>query len=1712
MRANDNVKKIFDLPKDVEKLPPIKFKDIFTKLEKYMNENDLWKDKLDIKEFKNYFAKEYNVDDIRNLGVNIVNLTPLARALKNVKRLHKECVLETEANFKKELMEKFDNHRQWLTQKVDEKLQYLCSMSVKNDFEETSGLCTRSMYVNLRPFEAIEILLKEFGDSIDRRYSIKINQFLNSIKNDEYLKKLFHLGMCFSKFSIKECLKNLKLQSGMISFEESSSFYIFLRDFFKAFILKSLKTEDIQNILNRIFYESKQQIRIETIGQDKAATIKSQSNENIQSNGKLTFFLQNRPTKHETFCQVKDILNKNISNQTPILTLTLLAKIEEKLISNYSCQEFTNLGYGSFLQFLSRNEDLLEELGSYISTNKKSAKYMSNQKKHFVNHLMQLCRNYDPKKDKNRKLVEKLLLDYYSVSNINDLGYGSFSYVVDNAEKSEVNIIENIIYEDSVLDESFSKISDSSFDQEYDKIIQLINDCPLLQNIVDFTKWNYQHTNKFGDIKDVIASLKDEVYVLQVAPNVLLKLDSKASIEALKESIKIGDSHVAAGQLVSLVSIKYGSLKNTPIKLLQSDIETSFVEYAASSQNFKTKSTTNSYSYFFSFIVDFLTNLPLKFATNCIDIFFIETLAKLEGSAVNVKEKIYQQCFLYEDQTKLKFLNNLSVLCNIDEWSVKKQNKNFELDKRNTQKVFIKLIEEEKQNVEIKNEEIIENEKEEVKIVSEIDTSESKNLVRPTPSSEKVKLTENEENNIESCKLHIEKIRRETFGADLESNNESKLVIDKLKGVIGRSLERLSKDLYNEDIHFVLELIQNADDNQYQPQGYLDPTLVFLIESDRIVLLNNENGFLSENIEAICNVGGSTKKKREQGYIGRKGIGFKSVFTITDSPQIHSNGYHIKFDISNGDSIGYILPVMCREDEITESLNIKRILNEKMQLEEKFGKMNTSICLPLKTTTEEQHELLISSFTDIKHSLLLFLNRLRNLVIVKKIVKANGKPDLIHCVYHRRDINENIIEIHAGFEVSTWLLTRLRFKVPEKIKPNDSIESTEVSLAFPVRNSNDEDNDDSMAPMEKYETYAYLPLKNFGFSFIIQADFDVPANRSDIKHDNGWNQLLIEKIPELFVNSLTIFKSYKSFKDDFCAIKSFIRFIPLEEEIYYIFKNTVKQIYTALRDVEFLPVIYNKRIEYKKPTECIVIKDPAIREILTPEMVFEYLGRFYMHDSLCNDDLNTKILFNLGVRNVTTKDILHALKQALDTNREKFLDSSYTAKWLVALKRCLDNSSIDDEEYFFTQLRIFKFIPLISGDIVSLDECSVFFPETIKMKKTVSKTSKLSSPAFKSIIEDLNIININSLTCLDEKWNAQILSLLSDLGIKYIEEQQMLELHILKTLKNKELVAKKSKKTLVSYVMCMFDYWRKNEDSFELGTFNEIIPILTNNGFKSTHEEQICFTKSYGNEFDVVNDFPGFNWCLISNTYLDECKKLENTNLIKSMYKFFRIIGVVDFHLTEKKKIILTADEIENSQFKLYREVLVKLKTDEVYVFEDHVSPVFDYYLNEIEKENIEINKLYTIFEMLYKIIENNWKVKKNLKEILRTSSFVSVAINKKNMVDQINKPFNTELCESEFYKKLRNEKWIIGQMYEKNEGINLYKPSELFVENDDIKAFYGVKVPYLAIKSNLLINVLSITAKFDLNLFLEKFKLWCDESDQLGEYNLCSCAKFIKF
>lgn len=90
--------------------------------------------------------------------------------------------------------------------------------------------------------------------------------------------------------------------------------------------------------------------------------------------------------------------------------------------------------------------------------------------------------------------------------------------------------------------------------------------------------------------------------------------------------------------------------------------------------------------------------------------------------------------------------------------------------------------------------------------------------------------------------------------------------------------------------------------------------------ADGVVVGNNEKGFTERNMRSLCDVAASTKSGsklegsrtgEEQARTGEKGIGFKSVFAVSDKPHIVSGGFRIMFDAKHARCVALApLPVL----------------------------------------------------------------------------------------------------------------------------------------------------------------------------------------------------------------------------------------------------------------------------------------------------------------------------------------------------------------------------------------------------------------------------------------------------------------------------------------------------------------------------------------------------------------------------------------------------------------------------------------------------------------------------------------------------------------------------------------------------------------------------------------------------------------------------------
>lgn len=349
----------------------------------------------------------------------------------------------------------------------------------------------------------------------------------------------------------------------------------------------------------------------------------------------------------------------------------------------------------------------------------------------------------------------------------------------------------------------------------------------------------------------------------------------------------------------------------------------------------------------------------------------------------------------------------------------------------------------------------------------------------------------------------------------------------RIKDSLNNSIQTLSKDLYTKDTHFILELIQNAEDNKYIQS---EPSLSFqLVKTDptntknsdgALIIKNNEIGFSLKNVDAICAVGKTTKSKI-QGYIGEKGIGFKSVFRVTTNPYIFSNGYCFclpEHDEETG--LGFIVPRWV--DKVPEGIDLSQ----------------TTIILPL-SKPGFGYEQIEEMLREIEPESILFLSKLKEIQIKTDtgdsltILKDDSKAPLVQILVEGNRIHE------AFSYVDEFLFYNRNFTKPEYVdlEKRKDIDNRDVSIAFPLNNEKDHSGN----------IFAYLPVRSdTGLPFMINADFLLTSSREAIQEDELWNQWLRDCVPDVFI------EAFEAWLDLLKYRTRIYRFIPLESHIEFL--------------------------------------------------------------------------------------------------------------------------------------------------------------------------------------------------------------------------------------------------------------------------------------------------------------------------------------------------------------------------------------------------------------------------------------------------------------------------------------------------------------------------------------------------------------------------------
>lgn len=306
-----------------------------------------------------------------------------------------------------------------------------------------------------------------------------------------------------------------------------------------------------------------------------------------------------------------------------------------------------------------------------------------------------------------------------------------------------------------------------------------------------------------------------------------------------------------------------------------------------------------------------------------------------------------------------------------------------------------------------------------------------------------------------------------------------------------RGIWNATVEKYADPTHFIFELLQNAEDTGATWAR-------FFLETSAIIFEHNGRPFDRDDIEGITGIGNTTKLE-EANKIGCFGIGFKSVYVVTERPEVHCTieGMPISFAIRD-----LVVPELIPTTHVAPT---------------------TRIILPLAPDKSAASILGARSALDKSGP--------RSLLFLKTLTRlewSDGASDAA-CVVEDGD---------SG-------VRSLRSTVGGKPQHNDRF----IVLTRPVERENDPrqysvkialrlNDGGEIVPEESTTRLAvFFETEDLtGLHFQVHGPFQLTDNRANIKRDDPWNTRLIGELSTLLAESLPELRDQGMIKRSFLEL------------------------------------------------------------------------------------------------------------------------------------------------------------------------------------------------------------------------------------------------------------------------------------------------------------------------------------------------------------------------------------------------------------------------------------------------------------------------------------------------------------------------------------------------------------------------------------------------
>lgn len=459
---------------------------------------------------------------------------------------------------------------------------------------------------------------------------------------------------------------------------------------------------------------------------------------------------------------------------------------------------------------------------------------------------------------------------------------------------------------------------------------------------------------------------------------------------------------------------------------------------------------------------------------------------------------------------------------------------------------------------------------------------------------------------------------------------------------IGRIGPMLLADRYDDRTHFIFELLQNAEDALGKRGAWNGPRRVtFNLSPGTLSLSHFGRPFDEADVRGICGIAESTK---DQFSIGRFGIGFKSVYTFTDRPEIHSGDEDFAVE-------SYVQPKRADRTERADD--------------------ETQIVLPLRPEDATAQAEIADGFKRLGPGALLFLRHIDEInwsledgvsgtYLRSSPVEMGGNAQRITVIGQESgqpEVDQN------------WLVLNRDAFTPGR----DKVGRVEVAFSLqPVKN---QPGRWAIVPVATSPLVVFFPTAvETNLGFLVQGPYKTTPSRDNIPRHELWNKHLLGQTAELLVETL------RWLRDNEMLDVSALRCLPLDREKFpegSMFEPLFAATRQALLDEPLLP-----RFEggYSAASHSKLARTQELRELFNPQQVAQLFGAdeaTWLTGDITQDrtpEIRQYVMRELGVTEVAPENIVPRLTQAfLEAQSDDWIASLYEfLSAQPALRRRLD--------------------------------------------------------------------------------------------------------------------------------------------------------------------------------------------------------------------------------------------------------------------------------------------------------------------------------------------------------------------------------------------------------------------------------------------------------